>query len=37
LSAQATYSGETASGVQQANFSAPVTIAANTVYGIAQE
>ena len=27
-----TFSGETASGWQQANFSAPVTIAANTVY-----
>jgi hypothetical protein len=30
--AQATYSGETASGWQQANFSAPAAVAANTVY-----
>ncbi len=30
--AQATFSGETASGWQQVNFSSPVAIAANTVY-----
>jgi hypothetical protein len=32
LLATATFSGETASGWQQVNFSAPVSIAANTVY-----
>ena len=32
LLAQATFTGETASGWQQANFSAPVEIAANTTY-----
>ena len=32
LLASATFSGETASGWQQVNFSAPVTISANTVY-----
>jgi len=32
LLASATFSGETASGWQQVNFSSPVTIAANTVY-----
>ena len=32
LLAQATFSGETASGWQQANFSTPVAIAANTTY-----
>jgi hypothetical protein len=32
LLAQAAFSGETASGWQQANFSTPVAIAANTVY-----
>src|SRR5437588_5433422 len=30
--AQATFSGETASGWQQVNFSSPVSIAANTIY-----
>jgi hypothetical protein len=35
LLAQATFSGETASGWQQANFSNPVAIAANTTYIVA--
>jgi hypothetical protein len=35
LLAQATFTGETASGWQQVNFSAPVPVAANTVYIVA--